>query len=245
MTVDVKTGLHIPANPNRFSFDAEVAAIFDNMAARSLPGYQHVYDRITEIVKRMDIAPYSQVWDFGVSTGAGLMSVRRGAKSAFLDYNGADISQPMLDQTAKKCPWAVLHHHDFEEGLPPAVEKGNVAVAIFGWTLQFLESVELRHRLLRETYEALKPGGILFVLEKWAPRAQPMGSVLDEAYYDWRRDNGYTLAEIKAKSTALTNAMWPWSREALGEALLRAGFRADAVTDLYRLYTFGGVAAIK
>ena len=232
--------VHIPAKPDKFEFDADVAPIFDNMALRSLPGYEYVYRLITTYVSRTFMPGYSQVWDFGTSTGAGLKAVQRGAQHPYLHYWGCDISDPMLDQAEAKSNWFELIQHDLTLGLPQQVQYGNVSIAMYGWTLQFLEDRELRKRLLKDTFNALVPGGTMFVMEKFVDDG-PFGPMLQDNYIGWRRDNGYSLHEIKAKTQALRGAMFPWKISDLMAAMSEVN-EVESVTTLFRLYSFGGFA---
>lgn len=235
--------VHFPRKADRFEFDGEVAEIFDDMAARSLPAYHYVYNLISDWVARNDLPHYSQVWDFGTSTGKGLVAVQRGAKHPYIHYLGCDISEPMIGKASAKCAWAQISQHDLNAGLPPQLEVGNVSVAMFGWTLQFLEDVLLRQRLLKDAFDALAPGGVLFVMEKFRDEG-PFASIQQDAYISWRRDNGYSLEEIRAKTVALRGAMYPWRVEDLLTTMSLVDGIESAVT-LYRMFSFGGFAFVK
>lgn len=238
-----EAGFHIPADPQKFSFDAEVAEIFDDMAKRSLPGYDYAYARIREYAATLDIPKYSQVWDFGVSTGKGLQSVQLGARHPFIHYMGCDISDPMIAKAKANCPWAEIEHHDLTYGLPSRCEKDKVAIAIFGWTLQFVtDRIGTRQWLIRQAYDRLMPGGLLFVMEKF-DIPLTLGEGLNNAYYKWRRDNGYSLVEIEAKSVALQAAMHPWTHFQLEKTL--DGLKPSEWMWMYRLFNFGGVVIKK
>lgn len=235
--------VHYPAKPDKFEFDADVAGLFDNMALRSIPGYEYSYGMITGFTRSRYIPHYSQVWDFGTSTGRGLAAVMDGANHPYIRYMGCDISDPMLDQAQENCTWAEFVKHDLTQGLPAELERGNVSIAIYGWTLQFLEDKELRARLLRDTFDALAPGGVLFVMEKFADTG-PFSSLLQDRYISWRRDNGYSLPEIQAKNRALKGAMFPWEVTDLMLAMSQVD-KVASVTTLFRLYSFGGFAFCK
>lgn len=251
MSVDLKTGRHIPKDPTKFVFDEEVAPIFDNMAARSLPLYDHAYSIITDVCGSMAFKPGESVWDFGASTGRGLQAARDGIKEPLVEFVGVDISQPMIDVASKKCPWALFQKHDFESENPFPSEIANCKVMIWAWTLQFLQDPKLRIELLKQSYANLQPGGVLFLMEKWShtgvnvtPTAA-LPSVFQTSYLRWRRDNAYTAHEIMSKSEALKNAMWPWSRQDGINALAEAGFETSKVFGLYQMFNFGGLAAFK
>lgn len=232
----VATPRHFPADPTKFVFDASVAKIFDNMAMRSIPGYGYFFERVSEIVSRKRLPEFSQVWDMGVSTGAGLDAVKRAVFHPFVEYFGVDISQPMLEKAGERCPYATLFKHDLETGLPE-LERGNVSVFLWGWTLQFLQSKELRADLLAQCAASLRSDGMIFVGEKFVHDDADCQQVLEDGYYKFRLENGYTIAEIKAKSAALANSMWPWTHEELIATAEKCGLKAKP---LYRQFNFGG-----
>jgi tRNA (cmo5U34)-methyltransferase len=234
---DPQSGYHVPAKADYFEFDKSVADVFDNMAARSIPGYAHFWQLVTNIVNARKIQSYTQVWDMGVSTGAGLDAVRRGVFHPYLDYFGIDISESMLAKASERCPYAKMSAHDLRNGLPD-VAAGNVSIFIFGWTLQFLSSHELRKRLIKDAAAALCDKGIIFVGEKYSLDDAPeICEVMQDAYISWRRQNGYSLEEIKAKTIALKGSMSPWLHSDLIQCATEAGLVA---TPLYRQFACGG-----
>lgn len=234
---------HYPANPEKFEFDAEVSALFDSMALRSIPGYVEAHDWITHTLSQESYPALSQVWDFGTSTGASLQAAMTGLADPLIEYVGCDVSSPMLQIAEMRNPTATFLNADLSLGLPDSLKSGKVAVAIFGWTLQFLSDFGLRQTLIRETYESLCSNGKLFIFEKFALRDPKLNQAADRAYYWWRRHNGYTAPEIVAKTHALKTSMFPWSPEDLEHVVYNL---PDANVDwLYRQYQFGGLLVTK
>lgn len=233
----VAIGRHFPADPNKFVFDASVAAIFDDMAERSIPGYGAYFDRITRILAQRRLPEWSQVWDMGVSTGAGLDAVHRAVFHPFVEFYGVDISVPMLTKASERAPYATMLEHDLEKGLPDQLEKGNVSVIMWSWTLQFLQHYGMRRDLLRQSAQALHPEGFIFIGEKFRNPDPVIQQVNEDAYYTWRMANGYSGAEIKAKSKALANAMYPWLARELYDF---AEANNLIITPLFQQFNFGG-----
>lgn len=234
--------VHFPDGPGGFAFDGEVAAVFDDMARRSLPGYAHLYGaRLPRLVAAVPDPPrWCQVWDMGASTGRGLLAVRRGMPHPYVHYAGVDRSAPMRERCQRAFPWAEVLDHDLTGGLPPAMTDGPArsAVVLWCWTLQFLPDRRLRADLLRRSADRLVPGGVMVVAEKWTlPRGEQEEA--QDAYIAWRRDRGYTAAEIEAKTAALAGVMDPWSPAELEDVL--AGC-PGSTTLLYKLFNFGAVA---
>lgn len=241
---ETRTGYHIPKNSMLFEFDEEVISVFDNMASRSIVGYKRAYELLTHLFNRVSLPRYTQVWDMGTTTGKGLHTVRAGRRlDPYIDYWACDISEASVKVVGEKHPWANTMVHDFRDGLPSEIMVGKVSAMIWGYTLQFLESQSLRKELLRKSYEAMCPGGVLVVLEKFRLEDDFFNDLMQDAYITFRRENGYTLEEIGAKTQALSNSMWPTSPEFMESALREAGFKNIQV--LYRDLNFGGFVAFR
>lgn len=239
----VEGNKHIPANPERFEFDAEVAAVFDNMASRSLPNYHQAYRVVGHLAARMPLPKFSQVWDMGTSTGMGLKTIKNGVGlNPYLEYFGVDISEGMIEKAKGNCPFATIINHDLTKGLPIAMRPGKVSIIVFGWVLQFIESLAARRNLLEQAYMALAPGGFITVMEKYNLPHPLMNEVMQDSYIAMRVENGYTLNEIEAKSQALKASMWPTAPDYASDTLRECG--AD-VQVLYRELNFGGIVAFK
>lgn len=244
MSVDTGTGKHIPKNSMLFEFDSEVIAVFDNMASRSIVGYEDAYKSIEYLLQGVDIPRGAQVWDMGTTTGKGLITVKNAIKyNPYVDYFGCDISEASVKRVRQNCMFANIVEHDLTNGFPEEAQDGRAAVIIFGWTLQFIESLEVRERLIQEAYDKLMKGGLLFVMEKYEIPNPDTNKAMQDAYIQFRRDNGYTLEEIDKKTTALKNAMWPESPAYMTMLMEKAGFPDPDV--LYRKLNFGGMFARK
>ena len=75
----------------------------------------------------------------------------------------------------------------------------------------------------------LAPGGILILGQK---EREPWryANRFSETYYAMRRRNGYTQAEIDAKTAALKNSMWPVSPEEMAYELNQVGLTYTETT---------------
>ena len=244
MSVDQATGTHIPKKSMLFEFDDEVISVFDNMAERSIVGYRRAYELLTYFFNRVDLPRNSQVWDMGTTTGKGLRSIREGRMlDPYVNYWACDISEPAIKKVGDTLPWANTVQCDLRLGMPDDMEFGNVSAMVFGYTLQFIKSEQVRRDLISKAYDALLPGGTLVVLEKYILQDQTVNQLMQDAYIQFRRDNGYSTKEIVAKTKALTNAMWPKPPEFMISSMEEAGF--TRVNTLYRDMNFGGMIAFK
>jgi tRNA (cmo5U34)-methyltransferase len=247
MSVDTSTGQHFPANSMMFEFDAEVISVFENMSRRSIPGYEHAYKMIGHFASRYPWPETgAEVWDFGTTIGKALSTIRDAIHLApYINYHGLDVSIASVDKTQDALPWSKVHLHDLRDGLFPEnyAPVFPAHMMVFGYTLQFIQDVAIRRDLIKQAYAALAEGGMLFVMEKYTLLDPTINRVAQDAYIQFRRDNGYTLDEIKAKGKALENSMWPSSPEFMEASMRDAGF--TNINVLYRDLNFGGFVAIK
>lgn len=199
--------VHFPKDEDLFQFDDEVAAIFENMAARAIPMYAEVH--------RMHVGMYldyfkpgAVIADIGSSTGTFFRTIQQ-AKDASLHRLGVtayavDVSQPMMDRLSSAFPDVHAIVGDIST-LPDLPEPADVIACLY--VLQFIEG-ERRKAALNWLARNLAPGGVLILGQKevvsWAHACR-----FTETYFQFRRDNGYTQAEIDAKTKALRGAMWP------------------------------------
>ena len=97
------------------------------------------------------------------------------------------------------------------------------------YVLQFVEQERDRMTLLRWAYRNLRPGGRLLLGQKEKVFGE-LDGMFTEEYYRFRERNGYTRAEIEAKTAALKNSMWPISPEWLESMCYEAKFNTYAET---------------
>lgn len=235
---------HLPQDPDHFEFDDEVSSVFDDMAMRSIPGYSETFDMVGNLLSRTVLSDYTQVWDLGCSTGAGLECVYNANVNPLVSFHGVDTSAAMLALVAEKVAHTALYQHDLTTGLPEEFAFGEVSVVLMNWTLQFIEDHDVRRSLIKDCYDGLCPGGYMFISEKFRLPDRDLDASAQASYLWWRRMNGYSLEEIRAKSRALKNSMWPWTTDDLLSAI-NVGCPDADVQWLYRLYNFGGVLVRK
>src|SRR5260370_32474010 len=98
-----------------FEFDAEVAEVFDDMVARSVPFYEEQQNMVTAIGKDFCV-PDTNVYDLGCSTATTLIRLCHQLPPS-VHLIGYDNSAPMLEQARHKI--AQNHFHERIE-LPPS-----------------------------------------------------------------------------------------------------------------------------
>lgn len=198
---------HFPANPTKFEFDDSVAAIFDSMAARSIPNYAEVHRLHTEMFK--DRFTHGMVvCDIGSSTGNLFHAIQQhiGASVGRIGLRcyAIDQSEPMMDTLTDRYPDVKPIVGDIAR-LPDLPQPADFMSCLY--VLQFMQGRQ-RAEALKWIKRNLAPNGVLILAQKerepyrWA-------SMFSKTYYALRRRNGYTQEEIDKKSEALKNSMWP------------------------------------
>ena len=80
-----------------FSFDANVAEVFPDMIARSIPGYPLMIENIGRIAQRY-AQPHTSIYDLGCATGTATLSMAKHIDAHATQIVGLDNSQPMVDK---------------------------------------------------------------------------------------------------------------------------------------------------
>lgn len=225
--------VHFPTQYNKFEFDDEVAVIFNNMAVRSIPLYLQAHELHAHIA-HTHIKGLFSLWnqkratilDVGTSVGGFLHAVCNqfqidpNTGSDEIRYIGTDISPPMLAEFSRHYPWA----ESICCAADGAGQKDNsVDVVCIMYVLQFVPAAQ-RDGVLRALYNSMKDNAIIFLGQKEEP-FNAIRPSLSYEYIQWRKGNGYTEAEIAAKTKALELVMWPETLADTKHRLERVGFR--------------------
>lgn len=226
--------VHFPESPDKFQFDAEVSRVFPDMAKRSIPMYEEAHRLHASLLTPLIINKGEGVtiYDIGASRGHFFKEVcnqlqidpRVGDKR--FNFVAVDQSEHMLTQLKEEMPWVVTINKDALE-LLDLVEPADI-ICLF-YVLQFIRGDENKLALLKWANRNIREGGVVVLGQK--DMISPSYSALfDEEYYLFRMRNGYSLAEIQAKTKALKNSMWPSNPAWLEDMCYKAGFRDYAVT---------------
>ncbi len=224
--------------PGEFSFDENVARVFDDMISRSIPLYADVQRSIPVLADLLDHDPI-QVVDLGCSTGTSLIHLARSLPGRNLQLTGIDNSSAMLKKCTEKIAAFGLERQirttqaDVQDY--PVTEA---SIVLMNYTLQFI-AVEKRLDLLTRIHRSLKPAGFLLVSEK-VMHAQPaMDDALVELYFEFKRRQGYSELEISRKRDALENVLVPLTIDENLNLLREAGFeRTELLLKWFNFATF-------
>jgi len=225
-----------------FAFDARVAAVFDDMIRRSVPGYGLTLSMLSQLAARY-AQPGSTLFDLGCSLGAGIAALQQGLSAEECRIVGIDNSEAMLAECRQRL--AALPAGAPVELLCADVRNGEIADAslvALNFTLQFVP-IEDRLPLLTRIHAGLRPGGILVLSEKIAFADAAEEAFQRELHHDFKRAQGYSDLEVSQKRQSLENVLLPETVEAHRQRLQLAGF--DAVYLWFQCFNFVSLVAIK
>lgn len=227
---------------NRFSFNAPVVSVFDDMITRSVPHYKEIQAMICELAGAF-ASPHSHVYDLGCSTGTTLLNLDT-YLSPSISIEGVDYSQDMLDKAAHKLKEKAVSRTILltQADLSHPFEFKPTSFVILNLCLQFIDK-DKRASLLTDIYNALTPGGALCLIEKTQSDHSALSSLYEHIYFNYKRKNGYSEHEIQNKKEALKNVLNPLSFGNNISMLHHSGF--SSVEPFFNWYNFTGLVAIK
>ncbi len=224
---------------DKWSFDADVTRVFDDMLRRSIPQYDVMRDACVNLGS-LYVQPETDIVDLGCSRGEALVPFieRFGRQNSFV---GCEISEPMLD--ACRTRFAGLDTVRIERcdlrSEYPAV-RASVTLCIL--TLQFTP-IEYRHEILTNIFEHTTGGGALVLVEKILGNSSTIDRSFIDCYYHLKSDNGYSQDAIDRKRHSLEGVLVPVTARWNEELLHAAGF--THVDCFWRWMNFAGWVAVK
>lgn len=223
----------------KFSFNKEVASVFDDMLPRSVPYYNENIALIAELLERR-----RAICDLGCSTGNLLLYLAQKFPQSTLF--GVDNSEPMLDIARAKANAygakidfikADILDFDFKVS-----QKDEFDAIITNYTMQFIRP-QKRESLCKKIYNSLQKNGIFIMSEKLVCEDKWLDKRLIDIYHAFKAQNGYSKTEISKKREALENILIPFSQNENIAMLECAGFRAVEV--VFRFGNFATFIALK
>lgn len=228
-----------------FQFDHRVAAVFQDMIERSVPGYGLLLDMISVIT-----AQYAQkatrCYDLGCSLGASTLSIRRGLRFNSCEIIAVDNSNEMVERCIEnlgrdsviptRAPVQVLCQDILD------TEFKDASVIVMNFSLQFIPAHERAH-LLKRIAEGMVPGGVLVLSEKIEPDQPGAQKILTDLHHGFKRAKGYSDLEIAQKRTALEQVLVPDRIDKHRKRLIDAGFSEAWLW--FQCFNFASLLAVK
>lgn len=223
----------------QFEFDADVAAVFDDMLRRSVPFYNEAL-KLTTRFALSHLKEGGRVYDLGCSTASQLLDMERnlayGAK-----LTGIDNAEAMLEQARKKIE-AFGSSVEVLKGDILTFEYEQADVMVSNYTLQFIRP-PVRENLVKRIADRLNEGGAFIFSEKVISEDKTLNKELIDCYYDFKKEQGYSAYEIMQKREALENVLVPYTAQENIEMARRCGFRHCEV--IFRWANFATFIALK
>lgn len=221
-----------------FRFSSQVVAVFEDMIRRSVPGYGLTLTAIEAIAGR-EVKSGSRVYDLGSSLGAGVEAAWQGTRDREVEIHGIDNSAAMVARASELLDLPQVFFH---EGDVVAFPLQSAGLIVLNFTLQFV-AIEERPALLAKCYQALEPGGVLFLSEKFVSADEEDEDWLRELHWEFKRQQGYSEMEVAGKRQALEEVLIPERRETHEARLHEAGF--SQVTQVLQCLNFASWVARK
>lgn len=223
----------------KWEFNEDVAGVFDDMLARSIPQYELMRESCNALAASY-ITPNTNVIDIGCSCGEAI----RGIVDAFNKENtfiGLEASPAMIAEAKKRyknVPSVDIIQHDLRTD---SIPKGaSVVMSIL--TLMFTP-IEYRHGILKKCYDSLLNGGAFILVEKVLGETPEIHDAITEQYYNMKRRNGYSDEQIDRKKLSLEGVQVSVTASMNVRFMEAAGF--SNIDCFWRWMNFAGWVAIK
>lgn len=225
-----------------FAFDANVARVFPDMIARSVPGYASIVSSIGLLAHEKAQAT-SNCYDLGCSLGAVTLAMRKNIQHPDCRIIAVDNSPAMLEGCRKNID-ADSSRIEVEVNCADITETAieNASIVVLNFTLQFIQP-GLRAPLIERIYTGLRPAGILVLSEKLAFDNPQIQQLQIDMHHSFKRANGYSELEISQKRNALEKVLIPETLAAHKRRLRKAGF--SSVEPWFQCFNFTSLVAIK
>tara|TARA_Y100000385_G_scaffold48888_1_gene45378 strand:- start:491 stop:1231 length:741 start_codon:yes stop_codon:yes gene_type:complete len=237
------TLFNTPNEHRSFTFDEQVATVFDDMINRSVPGYSAIIDMVGQLAHRY-CNNGSIIYDLGCSLGASSLSITRHIEHNDYEIIAIDNSEAMVSrlkadlQNQKGATKQIkVKLEDIRES-----EIKSASMVILNFTLQFI-NVKDRDQLIKKISAGMRPGGLLIISEKVSFTNMEMNSLFIDLYHKFKEKQGYSELEISQKRDALENVLIPESLEKHYERLLAADF--ELIETWLKYFNFASIIAFK
>lgn len=228
-------------SPSDFAFDDKVAAVFDDMVNRSIPGYRTILTMIGVLAERY-YQESTEIYDLGCSLGGASYAMAKQLGDRNYSIQALDNSEAMIERLDQRLAEdsGLKIACRCEDILQTNIQ--NASVVVLNFTLQFV-ALEYRQQLMDKICKGLKPGGILVVSEKIILPDPELNELMIDLYHNFKESMGYSKLEISQKRTALENVLVPESLDAHRQRLTASGFRTSDVW--FQCFNFASMIAIK
>ena len=225
---------------DKWQFDEEVTAVFEDMLERSIPDYHQMRELVHKLTKKY-ARPNTVILDLGCSTGGAIKKAVNELPNNF--FIGIELSEPMrrkAQEIFKGNNRVSIVNHDLRNGLPKIEKEVSVILSVL--TIQFTP-IEYRLNIIKDVYKTLSNGGVFIFVEKVLGETAEIDNLFVELYYELKGENGYTHEKIQKKRKSLEGVLVPVTSSWNIELLRKSGFQN--IDCFWRHLNFAGYIAIK
>ncbi len=223
-----------------FTFDRDVAQIFDDMLERSIPFYREVI-KLTALILQNLLKETPKIYDLGCSTGNTLIFLASALKDKEPELYGIDNSKHMIEKAEEKSR-AYGKSIRFQIQNIEEAEIESADAIIMNYTLQFIRPLK-REKLIKKIYNGLKKNGIFILSEKVVFEHPEFNRKVIDIYHNFKKEQGYSELEISRKREALENVLIPFTIGENIELMKKAGF--SHISTFFQWANFVSFIAIK
>ncbi len=187
-----------------FSFNKEVAEVFEDMIDRSVPGYKTSLSLISHHAQRY-YQKDTNCYDLGCSLGASSLSIVSNVKD--VRVIAIDNSEAMINECMRRFQESPKYQNvQFlqEDIMESTIE--NASFIVVNYLVQFLDLTQ-RDMLFEKMYRALLPGGVLLVSEKVHYENKYQTNRIFRTHHKFKAANGYSDLEISGKRDSLEGVL--------------------------------------
>jgi tRNA (cmo5U34)-methyltransferase len=231
-------------------FNEEVATVFDDMLARSIPGYRGmralVHSHASACLDRLaQSSPSVTVLDIGASRGeqsAPLIGQYGGHVTFHLSEMASAMAKVLRSRFYGEVASGVVvvDEADISKDFPSLKNPIGLCLAVL--TLQFIP-VERRMGVVKSVYDNMEPGGAFILVEKVLGSSPLFHQEFTRLYHQHKERSGYTQEAIRSKAKSLEGVLVPLTEEGNQRMLAACGF--SQVECFWRNLNFAGWLAFK
>ena len=235
----MKDNLFNETHQGKFTFNEDVANVFDDMLNRSIPFYADSLKLNAKILSQY-IKDGDSIYDIGSSTLNFLLYFEQNFKTK-ANLVGIDNSKSMIKKATSK----IKAYNSKIRLISGDITRLNLDLSqaiISNYTLQFIHQ-DKRELVIQKIFNSLNKGGIFLVSEKVISNNTKLNKNLIDIYHSYKQDRGYTQTQIEKKKEALENILVPLSLNENISMLKKVGFKEVEV--LFKWANFSTFLAIK
>ena len=227
---------------NKWQFDEDVTAVFDNMLERSIPQYE-IMRSLCEKIGANYVKPDTYIIDVGCSNGRAIEPFYRRFKG-HNKFIGVEISDPMIEAAKKRFSGendiCIYKQNIVDKVADIKMQSASLILSVL--TVQFTP-IEYRQKIISEIYDLLDNNGAFIFVEKVLGNTYSIDRTLVKEYYGIKAEHQYTQEQIMAKRKSLEGVLVPLTAKWNENLLKEAGFKQ--IDCFWRCLNFAGWIAIK